>query len=57
MFQKYAWYGEDNLNGFQLDYDPSKGVIRVSYFSDGHFQDEGFFDVDDLIFYCEDDLK
>lgn len=49
MFQKYAWCGEDDLNGYQLDYDPSKGVIRVSYFSDGHFQDEGFFDIDVLI--------
>lgn len=57
MFQKYAWCGKDDLNGFQFDYDPNNGVIRVSYFVDGHFQDEGFCDLDQYFEANEDDLK
>lgn len=41
-----AWCGPDGLNGFQFEYSPSKGVLRVSYFVDGHFKDEGFCDLD-----------
>lgn len=46
MFKEIAWYSTDgnSLDGFQIDYDKDKNIFRISFFEDGHFVDEAFFD-------------
>ena len=39
----YTWITIKETDDWIIDYDPSKGRYRISYFEDGHFKDEVIF--------------